>query len=65
VPGDWAGNFHFNHTIMAVALPGANGFGAVLEDGPAKGRLLFDPTWTLGFQDEVWWSRLARPELHA
>jgi hypothetical protein len=21
--------------------------------------------WVLGFQDEVWWSRLARPELHA
>jgi hypothetical protein len=23
------------------------------------------PTWALGFQDEVWWSRLARPRLHA
>ena len=23
------------------------------------------PTWVLGFQDEVWWSRLARPSLHA
>ena len=23
------------------------------------------PTWALGFQDEVWWSRLARPDLHA
>jgi DDE superfamily endonuclease len=23
------------------------------------------PEWVLGFQDEVWWSRLARPELHA
>jgi hypothetical protein len=23
------------------------------------------PTWTLGFQDEVWWSRLARPSLQA
>ena len=23
------------------------------------------PTWALGFQDEVWWSRLARPKLHA
>jgi len=23
------------------------------------------PTWVLGFQDEVWWSRLARPGLHA
>jgi transposase len=23
------------------------------------------PTWVLGFQDEVWWSRLARPKLHA
>jgi transposase len=22
------------------------------------------PTWALGFQDEVWWSRLARPSLH-
>jgi hypothetical protein len=21
------------------------------------------PTWALGFQDEVWWSRLARPSL--
>jgi hypothetical protein len=23
------------------------------------------PTWALGYQDEVWWSRLARPGLHA
>jgi hypothetical protein len=23
------------------------------------------PDWVLGFEDEVWWSRLARPELHA
>jgi transposase len=23
------------------------------------------PSWALGFQDEVWWSRLARPSLHA
>jgi hypothetical protein len=23
------------------------------------------PTWALGFADEVWWSRLARPALHA
>ena len=23
------------------------------------------PAWALGFQDEVWWSRLARPGLHA
>jgi len=23
------------------------------------------PEWALGFQDEVWWSRLARPSLHA
>ena len=23
------------------------------------------PTWALGFQDEVWWSRLAHPALHA
>ncbi len=23
------------------------------------------PNWVLGFQDEVWWSRLARPDLHA
>ena len=22
------------------------------------------PRWALGFQDEVWWSRLARPSLH-
>lgn len=22
------------------------------------------PRWVLGFQDEVWWSRLARPSLH-
>jgi transposase len=22
------------------------------------------PTWALGFEDEVWWSRLARPALH-
>ena len=22
------------------------------------------PTWALGFQDEVWWSRLAQPEQH-
>jgi hypothetical protein len=23
------------------------------------------PTWALGFQDEVWWSRLASPALHS
>lgn len=23
------------------------------------------PTWALGFADEVWWSRLAQPHLHA
>ena len=23
------------------------------------------PDWALGFEDEVWWSRLARPALHA
>ena len=23
------------------------------------------PEWVLGYQDEVWWSRLARPGLHA
>jgi hypothetical protein len=23
------------------------------------------PTWALGFEDEVWWSRLARPALHS
>ena len=23
------------------------------------------PTWALGFQDEVWWSRLARPQWHS
>ena len=23
------------------------------------------PDWVLGFEDEVWWSRLARPALHA
>ncbi len=23
------------------------------------------PEWALGFEDEVWWSRLARPALHA
>jgi len=23
------------------------------------------PAWALGFQDEVWWSRLARPALHS
>ena len=23
------------------------------------------PAWALGFEDEVWWSRLARPALHA
>jgi hypothetical protein len=22
------------------------------------------PTWVLGFQDEVWWGRLAQPALH-
>jgi transposase len=24
-----------------------------------------NPDWVLGFEDEVWWSRLARPSLHA
>jgi transposase len=23
------------------------------------------PGWVLGYQDEVWWSRLARPDMHA
>jgi hypothetical protein len=23
------------------------------------------PSWALGFQDETWWSRTARPSLHA
>src|SRR5207248_5392219 len=23
------------------------------------------PTWVLGFEDEVWWSRLAQPTLHS
>jgi len=23
------------------------------------------PTWALGFEDEVWWSRVAQPHLHA
>lgn len=23
------------------------------------------PTWALGFEDEVWWSRLAQPQLHS
>jgi hypothetical protein len=23
------------------------------------------PTWALGFGDEVWWSRLAQPNQHA
>jgi hypothetical protein len=23
------------------------------------------PDWALGFADEVWWSRLAQPHLHA
>jgi hypothetical protein len=23
------------------------------------------PTWVLGFEDEVWWSRLAQPQLHS
>jgi hypothetical protein len=23
------------------------------------------PTWALGFADEVWWSRLAQPHVHA
>jgi len=22
------------------------------------------PDWVVGFQDEVWWSRLAQPNLH-
>ena len=24
-----------------------------------------DPDWVIGFEDETWWSRLARPSLHA
>ena len=23
------------------------------------------PTWALGFEDEVWWSREAQPHLHS
>ena len=26
---------------------------------------LTHPAWALGFEDEVWWSRLARPALHS
>lgn len=26
------------------------------------GLVLAHPTWALGFEDEVWWSRLAQPE---
>jgi len=25
---------------------------------------LTHPTWALGFEDEVWWSRLAQPDQH-
>jgi hypothetical protein len=25
---------------------------------------LTQPTWALGFGDEVWWSRLAQPDQH-
>jgi len=28
-------------------------------------RALTHPAWVLGFEDEVWWSRLARPALHS
>ena len=28
-------------------------------------RAAADPTWVLGFQDETWWTRLARPDLFA
>jgi hypothetical protein len=35
----------------------------------ARARLLSlaerHPDWVLGFADETWWSRLARPQLHA
>src|SRR2546430_6956640 len=27
-------------------------------------RALAQPTWALGFGDEVWWSRLAQPDQH-
>lgn len=27
--------------------------------------VLWHPDWVLGFEDEVWWSRLAQPNLHA
>jgi hypothetical protein len=27
-------------------------------------RVMAQPTWALGFGDEVWWSRLAQPDQH-
>jgi hypothetical protein len=41
----------------------------VREEKGARDRLIRlaerHPDWALGFQDEVWWSRLARPAMHA
>src|SRR5258706_6949625 len=41
----------------------------VREKKSRRGRLIAlaraDPTWALGFADEGWWSRLARPHVHA
>ena len=38
-------------------------------DGSARDRLIAlaqaHPDWALGFADEVWWSRLAQPQLHS
>jgi hypothetical protein len=47
-PTQWAGNFQFNHVILAVSLPRDPACVAVLEEGPGKGMLLVDPTWSAG-----------------
>src|SRR5215217_3758989 len=32
---------------------------------PHTAAKLFDPDWGVGYADEVWWSRLAQPAMHA
>src|SRR5262249_27327239 len=72
-PGEWR-----SHPPGAQAAGGRLEAGQALDHQPrpgvrmkksARDRLIrlsaHSPDWVLGFQDETWWSRLARPALHA
>src|SRR3989454_10934823 len=66
-----------NHSAGPAPVAGVLEAGQALDDQPRSGlspkkkrrdrliqQALTHPTWALGFEDEVWWSRLAQPEQH-